>query len=162
MAYDAHYRAMAREAALVRADLEAARGAAEALARLDGIAALGPAVGASVLRAFAEADAGIAALPKDPGAEHARTAGVTLGARPPQFYRAWETIEAVRATFEVQRKRLAASTVRLVLSRQQVPALDRLLQAIVASDLGGIDRVMDDKMAALITELLAGDRGGVI
>lgn len=44
-----------------------------------------------------------------------------------------------------------------VLARPGVPALDRLLQAIVASDLDGIDRVLDDRLATHIDQLLAAE-----
>ncbi len=158
LAYEAQYRSVLREARVVSGDLDAARRTAEALARLNEVAALGPAVGAGALREYYEACVGIEVLPAAPAAARARTAGITLGTRPAQFERAGAAIEAVRVAFEQQRDLLAARTAHLVLSRQDVPALDRLLQVIGASDLDGIDRVLDDRLVALITELLtAGD-----
>jgi hypothetical protein len=44
--------------------------------------------------------------------------------------------------------------VRFVLEREHVPALDRLLQAIVASDVGAIERALDGNLAAHIDRLL--------
>ncbi len=102
------------------------------------MAALGPAVGAVALREYYEACVGIEVLPAAPAPARARTAGVTLGRRVAQFERAGEAVAAVRAAFEQQRDRLAARMAHLVLSRQHVPALDRLLQVIAASDLDGI------------------------
>ncbi len=37
-----------------------------------------------------------------------------------------------------------------------MPALDRVLQAITASDIDGIERVLDERLAAHIDRLLAG------
>lgn len=159
VAYEAHYRAMVREATLVRSDIAVARSVADALGRLDAIVALGPGVGVEALRVFHAADVALAALAAQPEPERARTSGITLGRRPAQFYRAWEAIKAVRGAFEVQRKRLAACTARLVLARADVPVLDRLLQTIVASDLDGIDRVLDERLAALIEGLLSEEAG---
>jgi hypothetical protein len=43
-----------------------------------------------------------------------------------------------------------------VLAREEVPALDRLLQAITASDLDGLERVLDARLVAHIEALLVG------
>lgn len=112
------------------------REAAEALRRLDAMRALGPPAGGAVLAAFAAA---------------ARTAEVTLGALPLSL----AAVDAVRAALEQQRTRLAARTAHMVLARDEVPALDRLLQTITASDLGRIERVLDARLAAHIEVLLA-------
>lgn len=54
----------------------------------------------------------------------------------------------------MQRQRLASGTVRMVLERPGVPALDQLLQAIAASDVDGIERVLDERLVAHIERLL--------
>lgn len=154
-AYDAEYRRVAARAAEVRRTLDSAACTAHALRRIDAIETLGPPVGAVALHAFEAARAALDALPADPHATLARTAGVTLGASVPAFDAADRATEATRDAFEVQRPRLAARAAHLVLDRTEIPALDRLLQAITASDLDGIERVLDDRLATHIEELLS-------
>ena len=101
------------------------------------------------------ARAALDALPAEPDGQQARTAGVTLGLPPAAFEEAEAAIAAVRRALEQQLRRLASRTVRIVLERQRVAALDRLLQAITASDVGGIERALDDRLAAHIDRLLA-------
>jgi hypothetical protein len=155
VAYAAHYTAVLREASEVRRELDTASGAAEALRRLDAMRALGAPVGGAALMVFATTRDGLAALLLEPDAEAPRTADVTLGAPLELVARARTAIEAVRAALEQQRARLASRAAHLVLAREEVPALDRLLQAITASDLGGIERVLDARLAAHIQALLA-------
>ena len=77
-----------------------------------------------------------------------------LGGEPAVFAQAEEAAEQVARALELQRGRLASQTVRFVLERESVPSLDRLLQAITASDLGGIERALDDGLARHIDRLL--------
>ena len=65
-----------------------------------------------------------------------------------------EAAETVRAALEQQRARLASRAAHLVLAREEVPALDRLLQVIAASDFGGLERVLDTRLAEHIEALL--------
>ena len=155
MAYETHYRALTAPADELRARLEEGGAAAAALERLDGVRSLGPPAGAAALRAYATARAALDALPAEPDGQQARTAGVTLGLPPAAFEEAEAAIAAVRRALEQQLRRLASRTVRIVLERQRVAALDRLLQAITASDVGGIERALDDRLAAHIDRLLA-------
>ena len=153
-AYDAHYRGVLVRARELRRGLAAAAPAAAALQRFDAIEALGLPLGEPALAAYEEAVAAVAALPPDPDQAAARTAGVTLGSEPPLFEEARAAIEAVRGALEAQRLRLASEAVSAVLSRPGVPALDRLLQAIGASDLDGLERALSDELAAHIDGLL--------
>ena len=137
-AYRSHYRAVVARADEVRSELRAAEPAATALARLDGISALGPPAGDQALDRY-RAAAVLDAFPQEPDPEAARTAGVTLG-REPALFR-----EVVAA----------ANAVRMVLARPGVAALDRLLQAIGASDVEAIEHVLDDALAEHIEALLA-------
>ena len=155
MAYAEHYRALTLQADELRARLEEAGAAAAALERLDGVRSLGPPVGSAALRAHASARAALEALPAELDPQRARTAGVTLGLEPAAFDEAETAITAVRRALGQQLRRLASRTVRIVLERQGVAALDRLLQAITASDVEGIERALDDRLAAHIDRLLS-------
>lgn len=159
IAYAAHYAGVQRAAGEARRALDAASGAADALRRLDALRALGAPIGVGPLAAFVTARAGLASLPLEPAADAARTAEVTLGSPLPLVAQAREAIQAVRAALEQQRARLASRAAHLVLAREEVPALDRLLQVIVASDLGGLERVLDARLAEHIEALLAAPVG---
>lgn len=154
-AYRTHYATVRREAAEAVRGLDAARGAAEALRRLDAVRALGQPVGGGALDAFEAARAELVALPPEPDSEAARTAGVTLGAPLSGVAQARAAVESVRAALEVQRARLASRTAELVLAREEVPALDRLLQVFAAGELEGLERVLDARVAGHIEALLA-------
>ena len=65
-----------------------------------------------------------------------------------------QELRAALPAAEAVRRRLASETVRAVLARPGVPDLDRLLQAIAASDLDGIERVLSEDLAAHIDRLL--------
>ena len=155
VAYQAHYLSVITRADDLRARLDHASQAAMALERLNLIRALGPPAGVAALFAFAEARDALAALPAEANGEAPLTAGVVLGGEPAVFTQAEEAAEQVARALELQRGRLASQTVRLVLERESVPSLDRLLQAISASDLGGIERALDDQLARHIDRLLS-------
>ncbi len=154
LAYDAHYRSVLVRARELRGELEATRPAASSLERLDGVGALGPPVGEQARAAYEASVAALEALPPEPDPRLPRTAGVTLGRDPAACAEAQQAVGGVRRALELQRRRLASSAVRLVLEREGVPALDRLLQAIAASDVEGIERVLDERLAAHIDRLL--------
>lgn len=154
IAYDAHYRNVLTRAAEIRAELQHTRPAAETLRRLDALDALGKPVGQEARVAFELALQALETLPDGPDPEQARTAGVTLGIEPPVFAHVNEVADEIHAALEVQRRRLASTTVRAILAREGIPALDRLLQAIAASELDALERVLDDDLAAHIGQLL--------
>lgn len=154
-AYDVEYRRVAARAAALRTDLDAVAVAADALRRLDTIATLGAPVGALALHDFDAVRAALDALPADPDPTQPLTASVILGAPVPAFDAAPAAVDAVRAALEVQHRRLAARAAHLVLDRTEVPALDRLLQALTAADIDGLDRILDDRLASHIEELLS-------
>ena len=155
LAYEAHYRTMTRRAAELREELELTSAAAASLERLDGIRTLGEPLGGDALESYAGAVAALDALPAEPEPRVAQTAGVTLGRAPAMFAQATAAAEAIGRALEQQRRRLASHAVRIVLERRAVPALDRLLQAITASDIDGIERVLDERLAGHIDRLLA-------
>ena len=154
VAYQAHYRARSSRADELRARLAQSSQAAVALERLNAIRALGPPAGLAALYAFAGARDAVAALPAEADGEAPITEGGVLGGEPAVFAQAEEAAEQVARALELQRGRLASQTVRFVLERESVPSLDRLLQAITASDLGGIERALDDGLARHIDRLL--------
>lgn len=154
LAYDAHYRSVISRAGDLRDLLKRCSTAALALERLNAIRALGPPTGVAALFAFAAARDALAALPAQADGETPLTAGIALGAEPALFTEAETAAEQVAHALEVQRGRLASQTVRFVLERESVPALDRLLQAITASDLGGVERALDERLARHIDRLL--------
>lgn len=153
-AYARQYADVVRERDALARELEAARVAADALRRLDAIGALGPALGAAAIARWEQARTALATLPAEPERGAAHTAHVELGGRPPQFAAARATVAAVRGALDAQRERLARRIVRMELARAELPALDRLLQAIAAADLDGIERVLDDDLARHIEAVL--------
>ncbi len=153
-AYARQYADVVRERDTLARELEAARAAVDALRRLDAIGALGPALGAAAIARWEDARTALAALPAEPERGAAHTARVELGGRPPQFATARATVAAVREALDAQRERLARRIVRMELARAELPALDRLLQAIAAADLDGIERVLDDDLARHIAAVL--------
>ena len=158
LAYDRHYRAVLGRASELGRVLRGAAPTARAVERFDGVPALGPPRGERALAAYREAEQALGELPADPEAGAARTAGVTLGLDPPLFAAVPEAVGGLQRVLEAQRSRLASEAVSAVLARPGVPALDRLLQAIAASDLDGVERVLTDDLAAHIEELLRAGR----
>ena len=152
--YDEHYRAVVLRGDEVRNLLSTTEATVGAVGRLDAIRSLGPPVGEVAVARYRAAELELTELPAEPDAEAARTAGVTLGREPAAFAAARSAASAVRRALDVQRGRLASGTVRLVLFRPGVPALERLVQAITVSDVGAIELVLDDELAAHIERLL--------
>lgn len=153
-AFDAHRRVALERAAALREEVERAQPAAAALARLDAISALGGPAGGQALAAFASARDALAALLAGGDAAAVRAASVTLDREPPLFARAEQAVLAVQHALEHKRTRFAGRAAALALERRDVPALDRLLQVIAASDVDGIERVLDECLAAHIDRLL--------
>ncbi len=155
LAYEAHYRSVGQEATRLIDTLDRSQPACGALQRLNGISALGRPAGVASLAAHRRARQALDDIPEAASPDAARTANVPLGGEPLAFVAARAAIEAVDAAIETQRRRLAARAMHFVLDRETVPALDRLLQAIAASDVGGIERALDDRLAAHIERMLS-------
>lgn len=150
LAYTAHYRTVAQEVVRLLVALDRSLAACGALQRLNGITTLGRPVGIASVAAHGRARQALDAIPSEANVDAPRTADVPLGRDPLAFVAARAAIEAVDTALETQRRRLAARAMHFVLDRETVPALDRLLQAITASDIGGIERALDDRLAAHI------------
>lgn len=118
LAHEAHYRTVLRHAHELREQLRQTSGAAAALELLDGIPALGEAVGATAGQTYAESVATLEVLPPDPDPGEAQTAGVALGWEPAAFVEAASAMAGVQRALEIQRRRLASRAVRIVLERR--------------------------------------------
>ena len=146
-AYRPHAEALRGRATELRRLLAGEMRAVRALERLDRTHALGDPIGLEATTRFRDLQREITDfLPAE--------ATTPLGSEPAIFAAAQRAISDVRAILERQRERLAAATVRLVLERPGERDLDRLLQAIQASNLEGLERVLDDRLAAHIESLL--------
>lgn len=119
-----------------------------ALERLNSIALLGPPHGedASVLARRLHREL----LAFDPTADSA----APLGHEPTLFAQVEAAFDAVRGQLESARQRLASATVSVVLDQPGGPDVSRLLQAIQACDIDGIERALDARLAAHIEAVL--------
>ena len=155
LAYTAHYRSGAQEVVRLIDALDHSHAACGALQRLNGIATLGRPVGVASLAAHGRALQSLDAIPNETVFDAPRTADVPLGRDSLAFVATRAAIDAVDAALETQRRRLAARAMNFLLDRETVPALDRLLQAITASDVGAIERALDDRLAGHIDLMLS-------
>ncbi|MCC6237195.1 MAG: hypothetical protein IT299_06440 [Dehalococcoidia bacterium] len=132
----------------LRGRIEREMGSLRALERLNSIASLGPPRGedaSAVARGLRDE-----LLAFDPAADTT----TPLGPEPPLFARVQAAFEAVRGQLEARRQRLAAATVSVVLDQPGGPDVSRLLQAIQACDVDGIERALDARLAAHIEAVL--------
>lgn len=152
----AHERHLAEQVGPVRGHLhvmEQQRAAVRCLARLNAIAALGPPVGAAEVARWEALAAELRAFPTP--ADREPDSGRVVPGRPPRILTEARAVTArVADAFEEQRARLAAAIARRILGRHDVPALDRLVQAIQVSDIDALHRVLDDRLAALLDRML--------
>lgn len=146
VAFEAHADVLRARVARRRAELERELRAVRALERLDSVRALGEPVGTQATVALRAVLDEFAAFEPSPSA-------TPLGVEPALFERAEVATSQVHIALERQRERLAAITVRAVLDRPGTEGLDRLLQAFQATDLDGIERALDARLAAYIDEL---------
>lgn len=154
-AYANHYHAVVAASRAALRDLESIEVTANALRQLNALAGIGRATGIIALHALDRSRGRLSALAAEPDQGAARTSDVTLGAGHPAIEDARTAALAVRAALEVQRRRLAQHAAHLVLDREEVPALDRLLQALTAADVDGIERILDARLTAHIEQLIA-------
>ncbi len=146
--HDAHVASTRSRARQLLAEVERELPAVRALERLDSIGGLGPALGARATVALRTLRAALASF-ESTGLPSA------VGVEPSAFAEVAPAIAAVRAALEVQRQRLAAAMVSIILDQSGGPDVSRLLQAIQASDLDGIERALDPRLAAHIEVVLA-------
>ncbi len=139
--------------------LAAAPEGVEALQRLDAIGALGPPVGAA---AVAQWQAVLNA--STPCRAAGRAEGFAAGARcaacgfrmdaPSPDRAATAALRTLTAALATQVQRLSSATVRRILEDGHRPALERFLQVLRASDADALVRVLDDRVAGFLHELL--------
>ena len=158
-AYADHHKAYWEASVDLECSLSETRTAAEALARLNRLEALGSPMGVDGLTAFdalmsnawnceqPDLEAKLTDLPLCP------TCSITLSDKPPRE-------QVTRVTRDVERGlsgqqvRLAGEAVRRILARGG-ERIDRFLEVVQASDLSGLALVLDDELLAFISDLLA-------
>ena len=154
-AYARHY-ATAREGA-ARARSDANRLLARA-ATADRLASILACEGRLLAPRVQRALAALAALPPAPLPGEATTGGVRLGAAHP----AVATLEALRGevdeALDARLHALSTALAHRVLDGKG-DDLARVLAAIQASDVGDLDRVLDDRLAAHLSRVVRGVRG---
>ena len=158
-AYVAHHQTYWQAVAPLRASLEEAAPAAQALARLNTLRALGRPVGGPELDAYqrltqrrsACAERNLAsALRERPTCPQCN---VTMEESAPTK-EADEVLRRLQAALARQQARLASEAVRRILARGG-ERLERFLQIVQASDMAGLAQVLDDQLLAFLRELLA-------
>ena len=151
-AYAEHYRhaILERDAQLRTAEGAEARGLT--LERLNTIAALGAPEGVDALLQARDALAALVAMPRDPDAETATTAGVLLGEPNARAFAYREAAAAVDHALARQLRRLSGALAACALRHDN--DLRAILDAIAVSEVDRLDRVLDDRLAARIDALL--------
>ena len=155
LAYAKDYRAVLIRAERLSAELERGAIAGAALARLNSLRALGPPVGTAALVDFDFAAAMLTDLPQEPDPMAPLTANIRLGEDPSAFHALRAATEAVNAALDIQRRRLASEVTSRILARPGVSDRDRFVEAMVASGIDAIERVLDDQLTGHIERLLA-------
>lgn len=158
-AYARHHEAYWRDAAHLQEELDAARPAVLALARLNTLRALGRPVGEAAVAAYeqladdrrkCDVDDMHAHLRDHP---HCPNCDLTLDALLP-IDESKRALRDVQAALHRQQSRLASEAVRRILARGG-ERLEQFLQIVQASDLAGLAQVLDDDLAGFLQELLA-------
>jgi hypothetical protein len=158
-AYVKYHDAYWKDAARLRAALDELALAAQALARLNTLRALGPPLGEADLAAYERlacqpsACSGrdlAAALREHPACLECNR---TLEDSPPNEDVA-QVLRGLHAAVGRQQARLASEAVRRILARGG-ERLEQFLQVVQASDLAGLAQVLDDDLLAFLQELLS-------
>ncbi|MBI4200126.1 MAG: hypothetical protein HY535_06615 [Chloroflexi bacterium] len=158
-AYRQHHAAHAEEVAALQARLRDALPEAEALEKLNGLAALGEAAEAKApaeLRRLLAALAPCATAPGDlPLQEHpvCPACGLRLGEQPPTG-EGEAVLRRVERGLREQNHRLSLRVVHRILEGQADARVRRFLQIVQASDLSGLAGVLDDQLLGFLGELL--------
>jgi hypothetical protein len=160
-AYLEQHRRYGEGAARLHALLEEAEPVARALARLNTLRALGPAVGRTALRRYHRLLANTKACAKGKELEGellerplCSGCGLTLADSPPEET-AREAVRGLQRALARQHARLASEAVRQILARRGGERIERFLQIVQASDLSGLVNVLDDTLLGFLDELLA-------
>ncbi|MEI7925361.1 MAG: hypothetical protein WCI61_04095 [Chloroflexota bacterium] len=151
-AYAEHYRRAVVERDALLHTAEAAEARCATLARLNTITALGAPEGAAALATARDALDALVAMPRDPDAEAATTAGVLLGepnARAAAYRAATEAVEHALAR---QLRRLSGALAACALRHDD--DLRAILDAVALSEVDHLDRVLDERLAGRIDALL--------
>jgi hypothetical protein len=160
-AYLEHHRRYWQAAATLDSLLAEAQPTADALARLNTLRQLGPALGTGALAEYRR----LRATPRAcPGAADLETrlaerpicpaCGLTLADSPPHEY-AQDVLRRLQRALGRQQARLASKTVRQILAQRGGERIEQFLQVVQASDLTGLASVLDDDLLAFLRDLLA-------
>ena len=156
IAYDRWYRAALEDIAGTQAALADAQPQQQMLSRLDSIAALGAPDGDAAAAQLSQVITLIEELPAAADLSQPTTAGLALGEPFELATKAEVALDGIGRAADRRQRRLAGSLAALVMGRTDVEPLDRVLQALLPSDLDDLDRVLDGPMLAQIEELLGG------
>ena len=158
-AYVKHHHAYWKAAARLRAALDGALPAAQALARLNTLRTLGPPLGEAALAAYER-------LTQQRSACSARGLASALHERPvctecnltledsPPSEETEQVLRGLQTDLQRQQARLASEAVRRILARGG-ERLEQFLQIVQASDLAGLAQVLDEDLLGFLQELLA-------
>jgi len=158
-AYVKYHHAFWKDAARLRAALDGALSAAQALARLNTLRALGPPLGEAALAAYER-------LTQQRSACSARGLAAALRERPactecnltledsPPSEETDQVLRGLQTALHRQQARLASEAVRRILARGG-ERLEQFLQVVQASDLAGLSQVLDDDLVSFLRELLS-------
>lgn len=157
--YTRHHKAYWRAVAPLRAALDNATIAAQALTRLNTLLSLGKPVGRAVLNAYQRLSLERRACPGSGLASALREqpfcpdCKITLEDSPP-IEQVDEVLRRLHAALSRQQVRLASEAVRRILARGG-QRIEQFLQIVQASDLTGLAQVLDDELLDFLQELLA-------
>ena len=158
-AYARRHDAYWRDSARLLDELDAARPAVVALARLNALRALGGPVGEAALVAYAQLAGGRRGCDVDelPGRLRDRPrcpdCDLALDAVLPKDD-SNRALRGIQAALHRQQSRLASEAVRRILARGG-ERIEQFLQIVQASDLAGLAQVLDDDLVCFLQELLA-------
>ena len=158
-AYTDHHRRHWRAYARLSAMLDEGALTAQALARLNTLAALGRPVGRAALGAYERMTGGRRACPAPELASALREqpacpdCGITMENGAPSE-ETGEVLRRLHTALARQQARLAGEAVRQILARGG-ERIDQFLQIVQASDPAGLAQVLDDKLLAFLQELLS-------
>ena len=151
--YAAHYREAITERDRLLRDAAALAARIETLERLNTIASLGAPEGIAAIAAARASLGALAAMPGDPKADAAVTAGVRLGEPNPRAREFHEATTSVARALEGRLRRLSAALAARALAQHE-DGLQAVLDAIALSEVDHLDRVLDERLTARIDALL--------
>ena len=158
-AYEAHHTAYRQAVARLNVALEDAAATAQALARLNGLRALGRPLAEAALAAYTRMRQAHRECPEQELAATLKTqaacpqCNLSISERAP-LAEAEDTLRQLDSALSRQQTRLASEAVRRILARGG-RRLEQFLQIVQASDLTGLAHVLDGDLLEFLRELLS-------